>query len=260
MGNFTSRMLVEGIGIAGTPAGGVVSVQGVAGGVGSTVNLTQVGGVNITLGQKTMAASVPVVLASDQSDVPVNIDKYGGTATTLGQKTMAASVPVTMASDQTGGTSMNLTQVGGVNITLGQKLMASSIPVVISSDQSAIPVNATIIGTPGVNISQYGGVATTLGQKTQAASIPVVVASDQTQQQVNNAIVGAYVPTPTPAFSGDYSTMYRVIAGRPFFLSHVFAGAGNFQYATLHHLVGAAKRVLIYRVAVWLRLTTAATR
>lgn len=31
----------------------------------------------------------------------INIDEYGGTATTLGQKAMAASIPVTIASNQT---------------------------------------------------------------------------------------------------------------------------------------------------------------
>lgn len=42
------------------------------GGVGtSDVNILQVGGTAITLGQKTMAASLPVVIASDQSPIPV---------------------------------------------------------------------------------------------------------------------------------------------------------------------------------------------
>ncbi len=49
-----------------------------AGGV-SDVNLDEVGGVNITLGQKAMAASLPVVIASDQTAVPVTT--LGSTAT-----------------------------------------------------------------------------------------------------------------------------------------------------------------------------------
>jgi len=54
-----------------------------------------------TLGQKAMAESAPVVIASDQSTVPVNAAQWiGSAAPTVGQKLMAASIPVTFASDQ----------------------------------------------------------------------------------------------------------------------------------------------------------------
>lgn len=46
---------------------------GGGGGVEADVNLNQVGGVAITLGQKAMAASIPVVIASNQSSFPVTI-------------------------------------------------------------------------------------------------------------------------------------------------------------------------------------------
>ena len=70
----------EGVGVAGTPAGGVASVQGVSGGtaipVSGTVAATQsgtwstgvanwIGSTSPTVGQKTGANSIPVVLASD---------------------------------------------------------------------------------------------------------------------------------------------------------------------------------------------------
>lgn len=50
------------------------------------------------LGQKAMAASIPVVVASDQSDMDVIVKGP------LGQAAEAASVPVVIASDQTGAT------------------------------------------------------------------------------------------------------------------------------------------------------------
>lgn len=68
-----------------------------------------------TVGSKTSANSVPVVIASDQGAVsvsgtvtvgtfpdnePFNVAQWGGTSTTLGQKAMTASVPVVLASDQ----------------------------------------------------------------------------------------------------------------------------------------------------------------
>lgn len=77
--------------------------------VPGTINLAQVGGSAIAIGQALMAASLPVVLASDQS-----LPLPSGAATeatlaaesaklpaTLGQKAMAASLAVTLASDQT---------------------------------------------------------------------------------------------------------------------------------------------------------------
>lgn len=59
-------------------------------------------------GQATMAASLPVTMASDQSDVKVTMDgedvdvviKDSGGSELKGQKTMANSLPVTLASDQ----------------------------------------------------------------------------------------------------------------------------------------------------------------
>lgn len=45
---------------------------GGSGGSGGDVNITDIGGVDITLGQKAMAASFPVVLASDQSAIPIS--------------------------------------------------------------------------------------------------------------------------------------------------------------------------------------------
>jgi hypothetical protein len=42
-----------------------------AGGVASSVNLTQVGGASVSLGQTTMSASIPVTISSNQSALPV---------------------------------------------------------------------------------------------------------------------------------------------------------------------------------------------
>lgn len=49
------------------------------------------------LGQAAMAASIPVVIASNQSNVPVNLVQVGGAGITLGQKTTQLSFPVVLA-------------------------------------------------------------------------------------------------------------------------------------------------------------------
>lgn len=51
-------------------------------------------------GQTTMANSAPVVIASNQSNLPANITQVGGASLALGAAAKAAAIPVTMATDQ----------------------------------------------------------------------------------------------------------------------------------------------------------------
>lgn len=94
------------------------------------VNLLDVGGVAITLGQKAMAASLPVVIASDQSTLAIS----------------AASLPLPAGAStsalQTSGNA-SLTSIDGKLNSLGQKAMAASVPVVIASDQSTLTVSVS---------------------------------------------------------------------------------------------------------------------
>lgn len=67
-------------------------LQNIASWIGSTAP---------TVGQKAMAASLPVVVANDQSTLNQNLESWlGSTAPTVGQKTTAQSIPFTLASDQ----------------------------------------------------------------------------------------------------------------------------------------------------------------
>lgn len=109
-----------------------------------------------TLGQKTMAASTPIVIASNQSAIPVtqstspwvsNITQFGSSNVVTGTGVSGAGIPrVTISNDSSlaANQSVNLNQVGGSGITLGQKTSANSAPVVIASDQSTLPVSGTI--------------------------------------------------------------------------------------------------------------------
>jgi len=155
-----------------------------------------------SLGQKAMAGSAPVVLASDQAAIPVTIS--------------SAALPTgaaTSALQTTGNTSLGTidTSTAAINTktpTVAQKTMANSSPVVIASDQSAIPASQS--GTWNINnisgtISIPTGAATsalqttgntsiasidtktpTVAQKTMANSSPVVIASDQSAIPVTN--------------------------------------------------------------------------
>jgi len=90
-----------------------------------SVNLNQVGAAAITEGQKAMAASLPVVVASDQSVIPVS-DNAGS---------LTVDAPV--------GTPAFVRLSDGAAAQVGQKTMAASLPVVVASDQSSLPVTGT---------------------------------------------------------------------------------------------------------------------
>ena len=99
------------------------------------VSVDNTGKINIvttpgTLGQQNMANSAPVVIASDQTAVPIS----------------AASLPLpagasTSALQTTGNTSLATVATNTGNIPAkGQATMVNSGPVVIASDQSNVPV------------------------------------------------------------------------------------------------------------------------
>lgn len=121
----SSRLIQVGAGVAGTPAGGVVSIQGVAAGtvvpISGTVTANQGG--------------------------TWNINNVSGTV----------SLPTgasTSALQTTGNTS--LSSIDGKLGSLGQKTMAGSAPVVIASDQSAVPISGSVTVSGTVAATQSG--------------------------------------------------------------------------------------------------------
>jgi hypothetical protein len=99
-------------------------------------------GIPAALGQATMANSMPVVLASDQSNLNVVV---ASSALPTGAATETTLASVLAAVDQLEGyldqVETLLTSIdAGTPAALGQTTMANSMPVVIASNQSAFPV------------------------------------------------------------------------------------------------------------------------
>ena len=187
LGTLANAWRIDPTGATTQPVSGTVTAnQGTANVTPWNENISQWGGVATTLGQKAMAASVPVVIASDQSAVPIS----------------AASLPLPAgaATEATLATRLaEATFTARIN-TPGQKVMASSTPVVIASDQSAVPVSGTVtsnIGTTGGLLldATFTGRINTLGQKTMAASTPVVIASDQSAVPVSGTVAVSSITT-----------------------------------------------------------------
>lgn len=172
-----------------------------------------------TVGSKTSANSIPVVIASDQGAVTVsgtvtttppsnastNITQVAGTTlgatavTNFGTAPAAAAVPGVNASLFIGTTAISATTAGipDVNIknfgnsavVTGTGASGAGIPRVTISNDSSLAANQS------VNVNQVGASAITLGQKAMASSFPVVLASDQTVISVTGA------GTPSDAFT-----------------------------------------------------------
>ncbi len=85
----------------------------------------------------------------------------GGGGGTLGQQTMAASAPVVIASNQSN-VPVNNVQIGGVAVATGNGVAGTGVQrVAIASDQTAFTVNATFTppGASGTSITPFNSAA-----------------------------------------------------------------------------------------------------
>jgi len=207
-------------------ASGAILVDITGGVTPADTNIAQWGGTNTTLGQKAMAAGVPVTLASDQSAIPVSQSgtwtvQPGNTAnttpwlTTINQGGNSATVTVggALLVDGTGGTQPvsgtvtvlqgttpwtdNITQVGGSAISLGQKTMANSFPVTISSDQTAFPVTANA----GTNLNTSALALETTLQTVNTSVTGLQVAQGSTTAGQLGPLTQGAVTTANPTYT-----------------------------------------------------------
>jgi hypothetical protein len=197
------------------------------GGGGGDVNLIGVGGAAIGLGQKLMTASLPVVLASNQSAVPVSgtvtanqggawtVTANAGTGTfTVGGTVAVSSVggTVTVAGTVTANAGTGTFQVGGT-------VAVSSVGGTVAVTQSGAWSVTANAGTGTFTVGDGGGSLTvdspqlpaTLGQKTAAASLAVVLASDHAAVPVQPAAAA----TATLTNVGASATSVQLLAANP---------------------------------------------
>jgi len=135
-----------------------------------------------------LAGGLPAALVGGRLDS--NIGAWlGSTAPTVAQKAMAASVPVVVASDQTAVASKNAaaSQVDGHSSSIGATTDADTANTVIGRLKQQVTKlagglpAALVGGRLDINLGSWLGATTpTVGQKAMAASIPVAMASNQT--------------------------------------------------------------------------------
>ena len=156
-----------------------------------------------TLGQKAMAASTPIVIASDQSTLNVQGTKSnnGGVPGAINFGALPAIANAANPSYTEGnqvGLSValngilrtdNSTWFGSTAPTVGQKTMANSIPVTFASDQTALPVTFTTVGARnGVSsgkIALGGSTANTLQVMRATAYVEPAAAAQRSISSAN---------------------------------------------------------------------------
>jgi hypothetical protein len=185
------------------------------------VNISQYGGVATTLGQKASASSAPVVIASDQSAVPVsqsgiwNINNVSGTvslptgASTSALQTTGNSTLSSILANQTNGAQHTIVDSSALptgaatqatlasiltNQTNGTQVVSQSsganLHVNIDNFPGTQPISGTVTSNQGTspwveNVSQFGGNPVVTGTGASGAGIPrVTVSSDSSVHTV----------------------------------------------------------------------------
>lgn len=168
-----------------------------------------------TLGQKTMAASMAVTLASDQSALDIN-NVSGTVSLPTGASTEAKQDDVITAlgtsNTNTGNTATSVSNINSKLGSLGQKASAGSAPMVLSTEQEAIldavktsvelldnavsgnelQIDIVSAGPAALETTQAAMSAklpASLGQKTSANSMSVTLASDQSKLNTSLEVV-----------------------------------------------------------------------
>lgn len=140
---------------------------------GANLRISANGGSIEAKGQQTMANSIPVTVASDQSALPVNNAQVSGTTVSVGNGVSGAGVQrVTIASDSTGQTIL-----AAGSAVIGH-VIVDSIPAVVSH---VIVDSAAAITNQSVNLAQVAGNTTSVGNGVSGTGVQrTVIASDQT--------------------------------------------------------------------------------
>lgn len=130
-----------------------------------------------TLGQKAMAASMAVTIASDQSAIPItgSITASNPSVSTTGTA-VPTSATMVGGSDGTNLKALKVSTAGVLSVdgsAVTQPVSAASLPLPTGAATSALQT------TGNTSLASIDGKLGSLGQKTMAGSAPVVLASDQ---------------------------------------------------------------------------------
>lgn len=224
---------VAGEGVAGTPTGGVLSIQGVSGGTAVPVS----GTVSVLDPAEGPTGSLPPsqaiyigALAASSAPTLISGDMYSLSLTTSGAVRVdgsATTQPVSGTITANQGTSPwveNLTQVGGSAIALGQTTMSASLPVAIASNQTALPSNITQIAGSAPSASNSLAVQISTGSAYVSSSNPLPVVIDP--QGAGTSVLD-YKDASSIASGSSDNHDYTVTVGKTLHLQQIESSASG---------------------------------
>ena len=186
---------------AGTNAIGTVSAIQVGSPWGS--NITQIGGAALAFGAAASAASIPVVLATNQTAITV-LNAAGTNAIgTVSALLLAGTNAIgTVTALLPAGTNA----IGTVSITgalPGGANAIGTVTALVPAGTNAIgTVSAFQLGSPwGVNLTQINGTTLNIGSQASALCLPVVIASNQTSIPVSGSFTATLGSSPLTLFT-----------------------------------------------------------
>jgi hypothetical protein len=160
-----------------------------------SVNLTEVAGAPIALGQTTMAASLPVAIASNQSAIPISaatLPLPTGAATSANQTNGSQETQIVQGGNTATVTAASALKVDGSAVT--QPVSAASLPLPAGASTSANQTNGSqqtqivYTGIPAI-VSGAGALKTDSSATTQPISGTVTVMQG-TAGNLNAQIIG----------------------------------------------------------------------
>jgi len=233
------------------------AVVTVASGV-QKVGIADSSGNNITIGQKTMANSFPVAIASDQSTIPVQLQT-------------GANVIGSLIANQ----SVNISQIGGITPAMkaaSTAAVAADVSLVVAlSPNSPVPTGSNTIGSiasittavvPGTGATNLGKACDAPHTSGDVGVMALAVRNDNPAAATTNnnndyaqiSVDQAGVTWVRKRQITTYSAGYRLAdatAGR-LGLSFAFTANVNKQLATIYHTGASTKTVKIRKISLWL--------
>ena len=172
--------------------------------------------VAITVQGNSSGVAIPVSISGGfPSEQNVNINEYGGTATSLGSNVSASSMPVVIASDQ-GNVPVSQATASALNATVVQSTASALNATVVQSTASAL--NATVVQATGTNLHVVtDATSTTIATQATASSLNATVVGAGSAGTPNAGVVTIQGITNGTAVSvsGSSSITGTVIANAP---------------------------------------------
>jgi len=173
------------------------------------VNLIQVAGVAVTLGQKAMAASIPVVLSSNQASIPVAATLSAETTKVIGTVNQGTSPWVVSLTSTTITGTVAVTQSTSPWIVAGGGTAGSAATGVVTIQGIASMTPVQVSQATGTNLHMVvdSGTVTTVSTVTTITNAVTVIGSiaDDSPTPGNPVTVGGLAKSPDGTDPGSVS-------------------------------------------------------